>query len=130
VEAVALHHAYTHTYPAITSAPFLAFTGALDDVAPPQMAESIFNAPGACPTRGLVNRKFADHHEPTTQYNPELALATVAWFKLFVDGTPTVGDKDFEALLFGTQPGSLCDGGDGRMKNCTLLRGGGPTPCA
>eukprot|EP00966_Prymnesium_polylepis_P086975 2012978-Prymnesium_polylepis.1 len=53
VKAVALHHAFTHSYPAIDSVPFLAFTGELDDVAPPRMANAIFDTPGACATRGL-----------------------------------------------------------------------------
>ena len=128
IRAAAMHHAYTHEYPA-AAVPFLAFTGELDDVAPPKMAESFYRTPGACSTRGLVNKLTATHHEPSTQYNPELGLATVGWFKIFVDGTPTFGGKDFEALLFGHGKDSLCHGGDGLLKECKLVRGTGSTPC-
>ena len=72
----------------------------------------------------------ANHHEPTIDYNPEMALATVAWFKLYVDGTPSSDGKDWEAHLFGKAKDSLCGGADGLMKQCTLVRGTGSTPCA
>ena len=81
--------------------------------------------PRACATRGLANKKGADHHEPSTHFNPELALATVAWFKLFVDGTPQSEGMDWEALIFGNGSTSLCGGGDGAMEDCEMLRGDG-----
>jgi hypothetical protein len=36
------------------------------------MANNLFNAAGASTQRGLVNKKSADHHEPTSHYNPYL----------------------------------------------------------
>ena len=64
IKAAALHHAYTHTYPAIPTIPHLVFTGTHDTTAPPVMASSIFNAAGAFATRGLVNKAGAKHDEP------------------------------------------------------------------
>jgi dienelactone hydrolase len=121
VKAAAMHHAYTHSYPAITSVPFAVFTGTLDTTAPPSMAEQIYNAKGAFGTRALVNKKGANHHEPSTDYNVKLATFTVAWFKLFVDGTPSAGGVDFHAQIYGTGADSLCGGGDGAMKECEVL---------
>ena len=84
------------------------------------MAEKIFNAEGAFGTRGLINKVGANHHEPTTDYNPKLAFYTVAWFKLFVDQTPQAYGQDFQQLIYGTDKNSLCGGGDGDMKDCNL----------
>mmetsp|Transcript_1789 Transcript_1789/g.4541 ORF Transcript_1789/g.4541 Transcript_1789/m.4541 type:complete len:294 (+) Transcript_1789:70-951(+) len=124
IKAAAMHHAFTHTYPAISSVPFIAFTGTDDTVAPPEMAEKIFNAHGTFRTRGLVNKKGANHHEPSTDYNPKLAQYTVALFKIFVEGTNASFGHDWSRELFGDGPDSLCGGGDGAMETCTLLDGG------
>lgn len=122
IRASAMHHAFTHTFPAIADIPFIAFTGTLDLTAPPSMAEGIFNTDGAFSARGLVNKKGADHHEPTTHYNPQLALFTAAWFKIHLDKTPQSLGMDFDALIYGKDANSLCGGGDGGMKECTMLR--------
>lgn len=126
IKAAALHHAYTHTYPAIPTIPHLIFTGTHDTTAPPQMASSIFNAAGAFGTRGLVNKAGAQHDEPGgsdggAAYNPELPVYTAAWFKIFVDETPVWRGHDFRAMIYGSGNGSLCGGGDGAMGNCTIL---------
>ena len=130
IKAAALHHAYTHTYPAIPTVPHLVFTGTDDTTAPPAMAESIFNAAGAFPTRGLVNKVGAAHDEPGggdggTAFNRKLATFTAAWFKIFVDETPqwTAPNGtayDFHEMIYGTGGDSLCGGGDGDMETCTL----------
>lgn len=64
IKAAALHHAFTHEYPAIPSIPHLIFTGTDDTTAPPYMANNIFNAKGAFPSRGLLNKAGAKHDEP------------------------------------------------------------------
>jgi hypothetical protein len=109
--------------------PFLTFTGTRDETAPPRFSESLFDAPGACGTRALVNKKGVNHHEPSRNYNPALTQFTAAWFKLFLlpaQGRPgsegAVPGADFEQLVFGQQPDSLCYGGDGPMERCEVRR--------
>lgn len=75
-----------------------------------------------------MDKVGANHHEPTSDYNPALALFTAAWFKLFVDRTPRALGVDFEALVYGPGDASLCGGGDGAMAECTLLRQRGQSP--
>ena len=120
IKAAAMHHAYTHIYPAITDTPFLAFTGTTDPTAPPKMAEDIFNAPGAYDVRGLINKVGANHHEPTTSYNPVLAEATVAWFKLHVDQKPVSMGRNWTDFIYGTGSTTLCGGADGKMAACDI----------
>jgi len=122
IKAAAMHHAFTHTYPAIADVPFITFTGTADDVAPPFMANGIFNAKGAFGTRGLVNKKGANHHEPTTDYNPKIATYTIAWFKVYLDQTPQAHGTDFAGQLYGNGTASLCGGGDGAMADCKMMR--------
>jgi len=119
IKVVALHHAFTHTYPALP-VPFLTFTGTTDDVAPPVMAENIYNAKGDTGTRGIINKVDADHHEPTSHYNPKLALYTVAWIKLHLDQTTSSYGMNWKDMIYGTGSDSLCGGGDGAMKECTV----------
>ena len=112
---VLLDHHASHEYPA-PSIPFLAFTGTKDDTAPPVMAESFFNAPGAYPTRGLVNRENTNHHEPDIEsYNDLLPQFTVAWLKLYLNDKNTK-DYVFHSMIYGNGTDSLCGGGDGDMK--------------
>lgn len=119
IRAAVMHHAYSHSYPA-PSIPFIAFTGTLDFTAPPKMAESFFNAPGANPKRGLVNRMHTNHHEPDiTSYNNLLPQFTVAWLKLYLDDKNT-GDFDYHSLIYGNGTDSLCGGGDDEMKQCVV----------
>ena len=119
IRAAVMHHAYSHEYPA-PSIPFLAFTGTKDDTAPPVMAESFFNAPGAYPTRGLVNRENTNHHEPDIEsYNDLLPQFTVAWLKLYLNDKNTK-DFDFHSMIYGNGTDSLCCGGDGDMKECVI----------
>lgn len=122
IKAAALHHAFTHTYPAIATIPFITFTGTNDDVAPSVMAVKTFNAPGAFGTRGIVNKKGADHHEPTTHYNPMISVYTVAWFKYHLQKTAVEFGVNFEDQIYGNSSTSLCGGGDGAMEQCTMLR--------
>jgi dienelactone hydrolase len=121
IKAAALHHPFTHTYSA-AKVPFLVFTGTDDFTAPPRMAERLFDAPGACPTRGLVNKRGANHHEASTDYNPMLGLYTVAWFKVIVEGLSRSHGMEWEAMVFGQGNASLCGGGDGEMESCSVLR--------
>jgi dienelactone hydrolase len=126
IRAVSLLHAFTHKYPRL-SVPFLVFTGTEDDVASPSMAQSIFDRAqtggGAPSARGFVNKVGANHHEPSTEYNPKLGLYTVAWFKLHLDGLTASQGQDWDALVYGNGSTSLCGGGDGAMKACELHRG-------
>ena len=122
IKAAAMHHAFTHTFPAV-QVPHLVFTGTGDTTAPPKMAEKIFNTAGAFHTRALVNKVGATHSEPDRlAYNPKLALYTVAWFKLYIDGTPQWRGTDFDAMIHGNNSNSLCGGGDGAMEECSVLR--------
>ena len=102
--------------------PFLVFTGTADLIAPAYMAENLFNAKGANAARGIINKVGAGHHEPTSDYNPALALYTAAFFKLWLEGTTTAGGVDFEDLVYGKSSTSLCGGGDGKMKECEVIR--------
>jgi len=126
IKAAALHHAFTHEYPAIPSIPHLIFTGTDDTTAPPYMANNIFNAKGAFPSRGLLNKAGAKHDEPGgsdggAAYNPMLPIYTVAWFKVHVDETPQWRGHDFRSMIYGNASDSVCGGGDGKMGNCTIL---------
>jgi hypothetical protein len=120
IKAAVMHHAFTHTYPPVTNVPFLAFTGTADTTAPPAMAEGIYNVKGDIATRGIINKVGADHHEPTSHYNPKLALYTVAWIKLHLDQTTSSYGMNWKDLMYGTGSSSLCSGGDGAMKQCTV----------
>lgn len=103
--------------------PFLVFTGTNDEVAPPRYSAQLFDAPGASPVRGLVNKKGATHHEPSRAYNPALATFTAAWFKLcLLPKHRRGGGVDFDELIYGDGFDSLCYGGDGSMAQCDLLR--------
>lgn len=120
IRAAVMHHAYTHSYPAPT-VPFLAFTGTKDTTAPPKMTEGFYEAEGAFPVRGLVNKIGATHHEPdVTDYNKLVAPYTAAWFKVFLDETPQADGLDYHEMLFGSGEDSLCGGGDGDMQQCEL----------
>merc|ERR1712070_1066212 len=123
IKAAVMHHAYTHSFPA-PEVPFLAFTGTKDRTAPPSMTHGFYEAEGANPARGLVNKVGANHHEPDIlSYNPMLAPLTAAWFKIFLDETPQQGGIDFHDLIFGTGSSSLCHGGDGDMSECEVHDG-------
>lgn len=120
IKAALMHHAYTHIYPAISTVPFLAFTGTEDFTAPPAMADKFFAA-ATVPQRGLVNSRGANHHEPTTDYRPEMALFSTAWLKVHLDQTPESDGMHWDDLIYGTGSDSLCGGGDGPLAECTLL---------
>merc|ERR1712232_832442 len=63
IKAAVMHHAYTHVYPPPT-VPFLAFTGTLDTIAFPIQTQRFYNAEGANPIKGYVNKAGATHIEP------------------------------------------------------------------
>jgi len=120
IKAAVMHHAFTHTYPAVNNVPFLAFTGTTDTTAPPEMAVNIYNTKGDISTRGIINKVNADHHEPTSEYNPKLALYTVAWIKIHLDQTTSSYGNNWKDMIYGTGSFSMCGGGDGAMKQCTV----------
>jgi len=120
IKAAVMHHAFTHTYPPLTNVPFLAFTGTTDTTAPPFMAENIYNTKGDISNRGIINKVNADHHEPTSEYNPKLALYTVAWIKIHLDQTSSSYGNNWKEMIYGTDSASLCGGGDGSMKQCVV----------
>jgi hypothetical protein len=123
IKAAVIQHAFTHEHPA-PQIPFLAMTGSSDTVADPADTEKYFNASGANPHRGLVNKKGATHMEPVgslpREYNPLLAQFTAAWFKVYLDLTPQAHGVDFDAMLFGKDGHSICGGGDGAMAECEM----------
>lgn len=122
IKAAVMHHAFTHEHPA-PQIPFLAMTGSSDIVAGSSMTENYFNAPGANPHRGLVNKNGATHMEPievNPAYNPLLAQFTAAWFKVYLDLTPKAYGVDFDSMLFGKDGRSICGGGDGAMAECEM----------
>merc|ERR1719335_1453976 len=130
IKAAVMHHAYTHSYPP-PIVPFLAFTGSADIIAFPSMTQGFFNAKGANPIRGRVDKTGATHFEP----NPlggagapkNLGKWTAAWFKVYLDETPQSAGVDYKMFIFGTDKDSLCHGGDGAMTKCDVYDGS-PTP--
>lgn len=121
IKAAVMHHAYTHSYPAPT-VPFLAFTGTKDTTATPDMTSQFYNADGAHPVKGLVNKMDMGHLEPreSDDFNVALASLTAAWFKLHLDETPTADGIDYHDLIFS----KMCDGEyDGAMEQCEVQDG-------
>lgn len=128
IVVAAFHHAFTHEYPA-PQIPFLAFTGKEDDVASHTMSEDVFNAAGGCTTKGLVDKKDANHFEPEDPFFPEehcyndlLPQFTAAWFKLHLEKKTTEFGIDFQEMIFGNGTKSICGGGDGDMAKCEVHR--------
>lgn len=126
VTAAVLHHAYSHAIPS-AQVPSLIFTGTTDETAHAKYSKQMYEAVAPAVPKGIVNRRLTEHWEPITapagQYHKSLGLFTAAWFKVYVDETPTANGFDFEALLFGNASTSLCGGGDGRMEECKVTRG-------
>jgi len=121
IAAGVMHHPYTHSYPH-PEVPFIVFTGKNDKIAPAHpMAVNIYNAKGAFSSRGLVNKENANHFEPNPMaYNNLLPQFSVAWFKIYLDKTPTAYGINFHDLIFGTGATSVCKGGDGAMAECEV----------
>lgn len=121
IKAAVMHHAFTHIFPAPT-VPFLAFTGTIDGTASPNMTKAFYNAEGAHPVKGMVNKVGMGHHEPAQgdDFNPALASLTAAWFKLYLDETPQRDGNDYHDLIFG----KMCGGEyDGAMEQCEVHDG-------
>jgi predicted dienelactone hydrolase len=121
IAAAIMVHAYTHEYPA-PKIPFLAMTGTNDLIASRKMTESYYNAPGASSTKGYVNKKGANHHEVSSDYNPLLAQFAASWFKLHINNVTEEGALDYDEMIYGNGATSLCGGGDGAMKDCEVHR--------
>ena len=99
--------------------------------------QSLYVFSRAAPTRlprGLVNKVGVGHFEPFIDgpYNPRLGYYSVAWALLYQNfsGRPTAPARrvgrmgvNWEALIFGDSPESVCGGGDGMMANCVMDRG-------
>ena len=123
IKAAVMQHAYTHQYPSPTI-PFLAFTGALDDVAPPSMTHNFFDAAaasGQAPNRALVNKKYATHLEPINwEAYANVGKFSAAWFKLHLELVNEQDGINYELLIYGNGTDSLCGGGDGLMVDCTV----------
>merc|ERR1711957_1026836 len=86
-----------------------------------------YNAEGAHPIRGIVNKVGMGHLEPreSSDFNPALASLTAAWFKIYLDETPVADEVDYHELVFG----KMCDGVyDGEMQQCEVHDGATPTP--
>ena len=131
ITAAVMIHPYTHTV-LPPKVPTLVFTGTADTVAPPAMAREIFNATLG-EARAFVNAVNKTHFEPEVDvtnlphkdaknYNPLLAKFVAAWFKIFVTGERDLVDQEFNDLIFGSAPTSLCHGGDGIMEECLTQR--------
>jgi hypothetical protein len=85
---------------------------------------------GSSLARGLVDKTKAGHHEPditSLDRNGIMLLAqySAAWFKLYLDKTPTDFGIDFDAMIYGDGTDGMCSGGDGDMTACTAQRGAG-----
>ena len=126
IRAAVLHHAYTHSFPSPT-VPFLDFTGEEDTIAPAaSMGLPIYlAADGSDLQRGYVDKTFAGHHEPDiTSLDRNgiqlLAQFSAAWFKLYLDRTPSMYGIDFHDMIYGDGPEGMCSGGDGSMTACTF----------
>ena len=124
IKAAVMHHAFIRDEHPAPQIPFLAMTGSDDSTADPAETEKYFNASGANPHRGFVNKKGATHMEPIGSlkeaYNPLLAQFTASWFKIYLDLTPQAYGVDFDAMLFGKDGHSICGGGDGAMAECEM----------
>jgi hypothetical protein len=79
------------------------------------------------PEPGFVNRINGGHLEtsgdstpPHGPYNPYLAQWTAAWFKIHLERTPMDQGIDFEDMLVGTGPGSLCHAAHGDVQTCDI----------
>ena len=120
IGAAVMHHPFTHVEPPIVGVPFALFTGTADDIASPTMCYKEYAFSDGEPQRALVDKVGAVHSEPSRNYNPYLGLATAAWFKVHLDGTPDAacGSLTCAELIYGAGAGSLCGGGDGRMRTC------------
>ena len=128
IRAAVMHHAYSHDFPAPT-VPYLDFTGEKDTTAPADtMGVPIYEAgEDSNLPRGLVDKTNAGHHEPDItciDINGIQLLAqySAAWFKLYLDKTPTNYGIDFDSMIYGTGTDSVCSGGDGEMTACTINR--------
>ncbi len=124
IRAAVLHHAYTHSFPSPTI-PFLDFTGEEDTTSPPNtMGLPIYEAAaGNDIPRGYVDKTYAGHHEPDiTSLDRNgielLGQFSAAWFKLYLDKTPTALGFDFHEMIYGKSSDSVCSGGDGSMSAC------------
>ena len=124
IRAAVMHHAYTHTFPAPT-VPFLDFTGDEDTTAPVDtMAIPLYEAAdGSNLNRGLVDKTYAGHHQPDILSVDRngielLAQYSAAWFKLYLDKTPTADGIDYYAMIYGLDSGGMCSGGDGVLTTC------------
>ena len=151
ITSAAMHHAFTHEYPA-PEVPFLAFTGGLDYVAWPSMTKEVGGAVDRIPCfsrsfvanlnpsqfysndssdvtmKGICDRAEADHFEPEDNwqpwksYNPLVPQFTAAWFKLTIDQKLEEFGIDFEEMIYGGSKESICNGGDGKMRTCEMLQ--------
>ena len=87
IKAAVIQHAFTHEHPA-PQIPFLAMTGSSDTVADPADTEKYFNASGANPHRGLVNKKGATHMEPVGSLPARIQPTPCAIHGGMVQGLP------------------------------------------
>ena len=49
-----------------------------------------------------------------------IAQFSAAWFKLYLDKTPTAYGIDFNSMIYGTGVEGMCSGGDGTMTSCIV----------
>jgi hypothetical protein len=124
IRAAVLHHAFSHNFP-IPTVPFIDFTGELDNTAPPDsMGLPIYEAADYNNVdRVYVDKTYATHHEPDITCMDRngiqlLAQFSAAWLKIYLDETPQSYGLDFYDMIYGTNIGSLCAGGDGIMAAC------------
>jgi hypothetical protein len=123
VKAAVMHHAYTHSYPAPTI-PYLGVTGSSDFIALPSMTKNFHNAAAntGLAGRGYANKRGASHFLPSGSGSDtrNLGRYTAAFFKLFVDNTTSDAGGDYEEMIYGRGPTSLCGGGYGTMSECDV----------
>ncbi|GMH76015.1 hypothetical protein TL16_g06943 [Triparma laevis f. inornata] len=127
ITSAAMHHVFTHEYPA-PQVPFLAFTGGLDYVAWRSMTKNFYGNPNSdVTTKGIVDRTSANHFEPEDNfqpwesYNPLVPQFTAAWFKLTIDKKQEEFGFDFHEMIFGDSNDLISNGGDGYMNTCEML---------
>ena len=117
IKAAAYHHAWTEDFPQPT-VPFISFTSVYDDEADAtKMGKAIYDIPGTDNlTKGLVSTANYGHHEADILgINPLLPQFTVAWFKVLMEGVSTENGVNYEEMIFGKGPTSVCGGGDGEV---------------
>jgi len=115
-----------HPDPPVPKVPTIMFTGTKDDISYPNETLGLFehSLSSGLPL-GVINKVGATSDEPLGLVNLQMALFIVAWAKIY-QRTPLAkrtADFDWNELIFGSGPASVCGGADGKLQHCSMVRG-------